>query len=234
MKQVLLSLTIIMVVASLGAAGTYAGFVDTEVVQGNKFQAGSLELQLGDTYPYPGEYSWTFEPDEDYGENPLGGSVEATWHYFPGYSGGMEPGDHLTSRVYLRNWGTAEATSVDIECVNVNYDLSMNVVSVPKDAVMVIEYLKYWNNPLLDIVWTDGSGQHWNSSYIDDEDGDSRITLRDWQLHSITGLDPPPPNGAALDMKVVFDPPTNTQHPYYRADLYSGYKTNMTLIFTLE
>ncbi|MFC1864810.1 SipW-dependent-type signal peptide-containing protein [Chloroflexota bacterium] len=237
MRQVLLAFTTIVAVAALGAVGTYASFVDSEVSEGNTVQAGSLELQLGDTHTFPGVYNWPYESDEEFSEDPLGDSIEATWNYLDGYPGGMQPGDTLESRAYLRNWGTVEATYLGIDCVSVNYDQFGNPVDdVPKDAVMVIEFLKYYNSSLVEIVKTDGGIQYFDSAYIDDDDGDGRITLRDWQLHGISNLEPPKltENGSSLDMKVVFDPPANPAHQYYRLDEYASYKTNMTLIFNLR
>jgi hypothetical protein len=144
----------------------------------------------------------------------------------------MWPGAYLESRVYLRNVGSLTEGHLDIDCVNRNYDGSDNPTDVPKDAVMVIDYLTYYNSPEVKIVWTDGTGQHWNTTYIDDVDGDGRITLHDWELHGVSGLNPPPASGACLDMRVVFDPPTEG-HPYYSADEYSGFSTMMTLFFGL-
>lgn len=239
MKQVLLAIVVIVVVASLGVVGTYAGFVDTEVSEGNTFQAGSIDLQLGDTIT-GGEGVASFILDEDYGEDPLGDSVSETWHFEPIYSGGMQPGDWLESRVFLRNFGTMEGDSLTIDCVNVNYDEYNNPTNVPKDAVMVIDYLKYYNSPLVDIVWNGGAS--WDTNYIIDIDSDGRITLHDLEVHGISGLDAPPlvdgvaPEWALLDMKVVFDPPAigDISHPYWRFDQYASFQTNMTLIFTLK
>lgn len=238
MKQVLLALVVIVAVASLAVVGTYAGFSDIEKSEGNYFETGDIEFQLGDTVPWPnvpgtppdGALFW---PDEGYGEDPEGDSVVGTWDRTPGYPGGMQPGDCLESRVYLRNVGSLTEGHLDIECVNSNYDGSGNPTDVLKEAVMVIDYLIYYNGPQVDIVWTDATGQHWNPAYIDDVDGDGRITLHDWELHGVCNLDLPEFNGACLDMRVVFDPPTDPLHPYYRDDKYSGYSTMMTLIFAL-
>ncbi|GAI42300.1 unnamed protein product, partial [marine sediment metagenome] len=66
MRRVLLALITIIVVASLAAVGTYAGFIDTETSEGNILEAGTLDLFL---------------------ENPtgvgasLGHGVLRTWHY---------------------------------------------------------------------------------------------------------------------------------------------------------
>ena len=235
MKQILACIIVILAVASLATVGTLAHFSDTETSAGNVMETGSLDLQLGDTLPYPGG-TWPYDDDEAYGADPLGDSVTRTWDRRLGYPGGMLPGDYLESRVYLRNVGSIEGTRLDIDCVNLNYDPLDNPTTEHKDAVMAIEYLTYYNAPQVDIVWIDiGGVQQWNTAYINDDDGDGRITLHDLELHGISGLLPPPLVGeACLDMKVVFDPPTDSTHPYYRADDYEGFKTVMTLIFTLQ
>ena len=106
MRQVLLALIIIIVVASLAAVGTYAGFIDTETSEGNFVEAGTLDLFL---------------------ENPtgvgasLGHGVLRTWHYEnPPLGELMEPGDVLSSYVKLKAFSTGEGSYVDILCVNVN------------------------------------------------------------------------------------------------------------------
>jgi len=249
MRHILASIVIIIAVASLATAGTIAHFSDTEESISNTLQTGSLDLQLGDTYPYPNNPNTEppggpkFLLDEFYGQDPLGDSVTRTWDRRLGYPDGMQTGDFLESRVYLRNAGSSEGTGLDIGCVNLNYDPAGNLATERKDAVMAIEYLTYYYNTTgeVDIVWTDGSGvQHWNTAYIDDVDDvggvyDGRITLHDWELHGISGLTPPPLGEVGcLDMKVVFDPSTDPAHPYYHVDSYQGFKTEMTLIFTLH
>ena len=103
-KQALLALTTIIVVASLATVATYASFVDTETSTGNTFQGESNELIL---------------------ENPAGigdtwdHSVLRTWHYENMYPSPerMEPGDILTSHVKLKAFGDSEGDHVDIKCV---------------------------------------------------------------------------------------------------------------------
>ncbi len=248
MRQVVLSIIVIVAVLSLAALGTYAGFVDTEVSPDNTIQLGTIDLQLGDTQT-GGENYPSFLADEDYGQDPLGDSVNATWNYIgadenqPIYPGGMEPGDWLEGRVKIRNFGTVPGDSLCINCAITNYDQYGDPTDpdVPKDAVMAVDYLRYYNNVMVNIVWTSSGVQHWDSSYISDEDGDGRITLHDWKIHAIL-LDPPAladgvgKEESFLDMKVVFDPPGvgETARPYWREDQYSGYRTRMTLIFVLN
>ncbi len=106
MRQVLLALITIIVVASLAAVGTYAGFIDTETSEGNIWEAGTLDLFL--------------ENPTGVGDS-LGHGVLRTWHYENLPSGKlMEPGDVLSSYVKLKAFSTGEGSYVDIHCVNVN------------------------------------------------------------------------------------------------------------------
>lgn len=106
MRQVLLALITIIVVASLAAVGTYAGFIDTETSEGNSWEAATLDLFL--------------ENPTGVGDS-LGHGVLRTWHYENLPSGKlMEPGDVLSSYVKLKAFSTGEGSYVDIHCVNVN------------------------------------------------------------------------------------------------------------------
>lgn len=213
MKQVLLALITIIAVASLGAVGTYAHFSDTETSAGNYLETGSLDLQLADTLPFPGG-PWPLEPDEGYGEDPIGDSVTLTWDYELGYPNGMLPGDYLTSRVKLRNVGTIAGSSLHISCVNENSAPPGGPLD--KDTQMIIEELIYYNGPPVDLL-----------ALLKTELGKDTITLDDWESHPITGLTPPPLGGqACLDMTVRFD--------LAAPDSYQGCEVMMTLIFTLK
>ena len=77
MRQILMAVLTIITIGSLGAVGTYAGFVDTEVSEDNYVQTGTLELQRGDTETGGRNYP-SFIDDEAYGEDPLGDSVQNT------------------------------------------------------------------------------------------------------------------------------------------------------------
>lgn len=223
MRQVLLSLIIIIAVASLAAVGTYASFSDSEEQIGDSLQAGSLDLQLGDTFPYPGvspPYSW----DEDYGDDP--DSVTMTWDYELGYPGGMVPGETLASMVKLRNVGSIVGTSLDILCVNQNSAWAGGPLD--KDTQMIILTLLYHNMTSLNLLDNPDPDK-----CITDQDGDGKITLNDWELDPILGLTPPPLGSEAfLEMTVLFDPDA----PFETVGTpgsYQGCETNMTLIFAL-
>lgn len=214
MKQVLLAVTVIIVVASLAAVGTYASFSDIETSEGNYFRTGSFDLQLKDA-------------DEGYGEDPEGESVAQTWDFeLQGYApnGGLDPGEWLVGTVYLKNFGTVEALSLDIGCFTENFDEDGIPTFDGKNTTMLINELTYtYDSTTVPIVWNNGAS--W-AGYIDDEDGDLRITLYDWEEHSICGLTPPAVNSEAeLYMMVTFDPPISNP--------YAGHETIMRLTFAL-
>jgi predicted ribosomally synthesized peptide with SipW-like signal peptide len=219
MKQVISALIVIIIAASLATMGTLASFSDIETSPGNYFETGSLDLQLKDA-------------DEDYGVDPLGDSVTMTWDYrAQGYedNGGLNPGDSLEGTVYLRNVGTDDASRLDISCFTQNFDEEGNPTFDGKDTAMRIDNLIYTYDitdptTIVPIVWDDGMS--WDTTYIDDMDGDFRITLHDWVLHDICGLTSPAVDSeATLYMMVTFDPPDPNP--------YAGHETIMTLTFEL-
>jgi predicted ribosomally synthesized peptide with SipW-like signal peptide len=222
MKQLFLPIIIIIAATSLAVVATYADFSDVEVSQGNYVGTGSLDLQLGDTLPYPGGSS-IYQPDEDYGADPLGDSVEGTWDRYLGYPDGMEPGDYITSMVKIRNVGddddTCGASGLDIICHNEN--TAPPGGPLDKDTKMIISVIAYHNTFSLNLL-TDGNDD-WR---IQDIDGDGMITLDDWEHDPIIGLPPPPPGSQAfLEMTVIFDDNVG--------DKYKGCATMMTLNFAL-
>ncbi len=227
-KQVLLSLLVIIAVASLAGVATYAAFSDVETSQDNYFTTGSLDLQLGDTYPYPGG-DYEYQPNEDYGEDPLGDSVEATWDYELGYPNGMQPNESLASLVKLRNVGNNEATSLDVSCHNVNtapppWDPSAEPGPLDKDTKMIITELVYTCNSVQVDMLDPLTPSQWR---IEDKDSDTKITLDDWEHDPIIGLTPPAlGRQAAVRMVVLFDPDAGNE--------YMGCSTMMTLNFDLR
>jgi predicted ribosomally synthesized peptide with SipW-like signal peptide len=219
MKQVLSALIVIIIAASLATMGTLASFSDTETSPGNYFQTGSLDLQLADA-------------DEDYGEEPLGDSVNMTWDYrAQGYgdNGGLNSGDSLVGTVWLRNIGTDDVSCLDISCFTQNFDAEGNPFDDGKDTAMKIDELTYTcdiTDPttVVPIVWN--GGMSWDTTYIADMDGDLMITLCDWEQHDICGLMPPAVDSeATLYMMVTFAPPDPNP--------YAGHETIMTLTFEL-
>lgn len=238
MKQLLLSLTVIVVVASLAAVGTYARFIDTETSENNIFQADPLDLIL--------ENPWGV------GE-PWGHSVLRTWHYENMYPdpGFMEPGDMLTSQVYLKSFGTSQADHVDIYCVNVNSEpdwdtpaeneaedtiLGYDVPPSPghgiydKDAVMIIVNMTYHTIP---IIW--GEENSYNGAFFTDDNGDGRISLAEFEAQSLHGL-PPVPDGGEMAFCMTVKFATTMLRNGLEVEVgneYQGDQTMMTLIFIL-
>ena len=98
-----------------------------------------------------------------------------------------------------------------------------------KDRMMVINNLVYNNTSKIRIVWTNSTGQHYNPTYMADEDGDGQITLYDLKLHGIPNL--PVPNTAftRLEMSVTFYVP-----PGIDPNQYQGDETRMILTFNLK
>lgn len=89
MKQILISLSIIGVVGALVIGGTIAHLRDDERVVGNIFQAGYINLQLGDNHP-PGVW---------------GDGARYTWRTLPNWA----PGETVAQVLYLRNYGNINA-----------------------------------------------------------------------------------------------------------------------------
>jgi len=228
MKQVLLALTVILVVASLAAVGTYASFSDIETSTGNYLETGSFDLQLGDEAPevmrsgyttpeYPGGYA------EDYGEDPLGDSVEETW-LLPQ----ADVGDTVTSLVWVRNVGSLPGDHLDVYCTINNIDAD-NDTDIPKDEMLVINYLTYYDKFKtfsIPVVYTISNVQYCTAPYMANMDTDPRITLNDLELHGIPGLPVPIGDFIKLEMSVTFDPTSNPNQ-------YQGDETQMTLMFAL-
>lgn len=232
MRGIILPAMLLVFAVSLATIGTYAGFVDTETSQDNYVQATTTELFL--------------ENPAGIGET-LGHGVIGTWHWntmpTPIY---MDPGDVLTSQVYLNSFGSSEGDHVDIDCVNVNWEpdddwpgenarenellgypdppipLDANNGIYDKDTVMIITSMTYHTTP---IIWGEYS---YNPAYITDTSGDSRISLDEFEAQGLHGLTPVP-NAAGIvsfAMTIMFD----DDDPYNE---YQGDATNMTLIFTL-
>ena len=228
MKQRLLALTVILVAGSLAAVGTYAGFVDTETSSDNVFQTDSVELIL---------------------KNPLGigdsegHSVVRTWHYENMFAPGlMEPGDVISSHLYLEAFSTHLDDHVNIQCINVNSEpdpdtdaenaaedaiLGEDVPTAPgfgifdKDTVMIITAMSYHTMP---IIW--GEYNSYDTTVFTDTSGDGRISLDEFEAQGLHGLIPVPDSGViTFHMTVKFADGVWNE--------YQGDRTNMTLIFTL-
>jgi predicted ribosomally synthesized peptide with SipW-like signal peptide len=200
MKQILLSVVVILAVASLATVGTLASFSDIETSVGNYFATGNVNLTLAD-------------PDEDFGEDPLGESVQATWMLSDAI-----PGDMVTSYVTLKMIDGAGDYNVDITCHNQNIDAEGGTSE--KDREMIITHMIYGSYL---IIW--GEENSFDDFWIGDMDGDGQISLDELEAQGIGGLPPPAVAGTPFTMNIKFDEDADNEH--------KGDRTIMTLTFTL-
>ncbi|MFC1983929.1 SipW-dependent-type signal peptide-containing protein [Chloroflexota bacterium] len=226
MKQILLALTVVLVVASLAGVGTYASFSDIETSTGNYVETGDLDMQLGDDAPMVTRSDGTIENPsaipEDFGEDPLGDSVTETW-LLPN----AQVGDTVDSCVWVRNVGSISGEHLNVYCTIENIDFYGGVSN--KDEMLVINDLIYRNGPGIPLVQTTPDGQQYQYPHVADDDGDGRITLHDLALYGIRDLPVPSGDFSRLEMSVTFDVPPGVDPNLYQAD-----ETKMTFIFHLE
>lgn len=218
MKQIALSVLILLAVASLAVLGTFASFVDTEVSPGNTYQAGSLDLVLSDGDP-----------------STYGQGVQQTWNIFLAF-----PGDSVSRSVRLVNFGTVgDHVSVGCLCDNQwRLDPPPSDPLRPKDAVLIITEMTYaagtpdeetivWVD---DIHWPEVGGYNFDAARITDYDGDGLISLDDLEKQAVEFR--PAPNSGALGFRlsVQFEP----QSGPYPDNEYQNIQTDMTVVFTLR
>jgi len=254
MKPILSAIIVILAVASLAAVGTYAAFSDIETSRDNYLETAELNLQL----KTPGDIG------EQWDE-----SVLRTWHYeekfppdpTPGaqpWYGRMQPGDSISSYVYLEADGTFVGNHIDIYCSNVNEELDPDTDieneaeatilgwDVPvdpnngiydKDTVMIITYMSYHQTVII-------SGDYINPAYFflddddlddDDIDDDGRISLYEFQVKGLHDLTPVPDSGTiTFSMDVKFAETMKRGDDWVPVgNEYQGDRTNMTLLFAL-
>lgn len=201
MKQILSSIIVIVAVASLATGATIAHFSDTETSVGNVIETANVDLTLAD-------------PDEDFGQDPLGQSVEATWMLPDAI-----PGDMVTSYVTLKSIDGANGSYVDISCHNQNIDAGGG--SCDKDKEMIITQMIYGCDS---IIW--GEENSFDDYWIRDIDGDGQISLDELEAQGILGLPPPAVAGTPFTMTVKLDDDAGNE--------YEGDKTLMCLTFNLR
>jgi len=218
MRQIVGSVIVILVVASLGVMGTFAHFVDTEVSQGNVYQAGILNLILSDGDPAS-----------------QGDGIDHTWNIFLAF-----PHDSVSRSVHLTNFGTV-GDYVDVEYVCTN---SWHVSPPPdhplhpKDAVLIVTGMTYARGTpdeetlvwVSDARWPDFGEYHFDPGRITDYNADGLISLDDLERQRIEFS--PAPDAGPLDfrMSIQFEP----QFGPYPDNEYQDVETDMTVIFTLR
>jgi predicted ribosomally synthesized peptide with SipW-like signal peptide len=200
MKQILASIIVILAVASLAGVATYADFSDIETSAGNYFATASLNLTLADE-------------DEDFGEDPLGESVQATWMLKDAL-----PRDMVTAYVTLKNTDGVNSHHVDITCHNQNIDAQGGTSE--KDKEMIITQMQYGS---VLIIW--GEVDSFDDNWIKDKDDDGQISLDELEEQGIDGLPPLAAAGTPFTMTVKFDEDAGSEHV--------GDRTLMTLNFAL-
>ena len=206
MKQILVSVIVILAVASLATVGTFAHFSDTETSAGNYLETWNVNLTLAD-------------PDEDFGQDPLGESVQATWMLRGVPTGdGALPGDMVTSYVILKSTDGANSHLVHITCHNQNIDAQGGTSE--KDKEMIITQMIYGCDS---IIW--GEENSFDDYWIKDMDDDGQISLDELETQGIYGLSPPAVAGTTFTMTIKFDEDATNEHV--------GDKTIMTLTFTM-
>ena len=205
MKQTLISVIIIGLVALTAGAGTYALFSDTGASTGNTFMAGTLDLEIRD--------------GADWADN-----IGAEWS-MPSllYPLPMKPGDDVSGTVSFRNVGSVAATDMEISCSYTIVDpagpTSDTQESTPADHMadyMIITEMTYYHD-----------GVPTNClSLLTDNDADG-IDLLELQEQGVVGLAPPDGNGDEhLTMIIKFD--ENAGNDFQGDTLY------LTMIFTMN
>ena len=101
-KKILISLTVIGIVAAIAVGGTIAFFSDTETSTGNTFTAGAIDLKIDSTCHY-------YQDGEDVGCKDASGANFGTWeltdledgaHKFFAFND-VKPGDHGEDTISL-------------------------------------------------------------------------------------------------------------------------------------
>lgn len=213
MKRILVSLSIIGVVAGIAIGGTIAYFSDVETSKGNTLTAGTLELEIRDQ-------------DEGFGNG-----VVATW-----VASDIKPGwsDSFTVPfVGLKKLGTVDPDHLEITCdyqvieedPQTEADTDPNTDLTPDKMAkeMIITRCEYYDVVVINCL-TDP-----NPDYrIEDKDGDGKITFFDLKQDPLDNI--PPPGGSYamgyFEMGVKFDEVAGND---FQGDMF-----DLTMIFTLN
>ena len=209
MKKILVSLSIIGVVAVIAVGSTVAYFRDVETSTGNVFTAGTLDLQIRDQ------------------NNPWGNGVTGTWS-----ATDMKPGDEYLFNVpfvWLRNVGSINADHLEITCdysidENDCLEPETNCANIPDDMAkeMIITRCEYYQ----DGVWSVNCLTNLNPKWrIEDQDGDNKITFYDLKNDKLDDLTPPNP-WTTFEMSVKFSELAGND--------FQGDTFDLTMIFTLN
>lgn len=232
MKKILISLSVIALVATLAISGTIAYFSDAETSNGNTLNAGVLDLLIADN-------------NEDFGNG-----VSATWS-----AEDMKPGDERTFKAekvqLMEELGGIEANHTEITC---DYNVSEETPQTESDTdpntnidpdkmaeEMLITRCVYHDIVCIDcltgIKWSGYNGANGvcggtnlgqnNDWKIRDQNGDGKISFYDLKQDKIDNL-PAVPNSPPFSfrMSVKF---ANDAGNDFQGDTF-----NLTIFFTLN
>ncbi|MFA4871592.1 MAG: TasA family protein [Patescibacteria group bacterium] len=234
MKRILISLSIIAVVATIAIGGTIAYFQDTETSSGNTFSAGILDLKIRDQ-------------DEDWGDG-----VHATWTAPPD----VKPGDAWDFRIPLvqmqESWdSTVPGNHLEITsdysvveenpCLEGDTDCQTNLHPGEMAKEMLITRCIYKDFGCIDCLTGEKRALYNSSNHtctgtllgqsndwkIEDQNGDGKISFYDLKNDVLDNL-PPPVNMGMYDyeMGVKF---ANEAGNDFQGDIF-----DLTMIFTLN
>lgn len=213
MKKILVSISVIGVVAAVAIGGTIAYFSDTETSTGNTITAGTLELEIRDQ------------------NEGFGNGVTATWT-----AQDVKPGnqyDFTVPFVGLRKLGTINADHLEIAddykvieenpCIESDTDCQTNLNPDKMAKEMIITRCKYYDALIINCL------TNLNPDYrIEDKDGDGKITFYDLKQDPLDNL--PPVGGSYafgyFEMGVKFAESAGND--------FQGDTFDLTMIFTLN
>ncbi len=220
-KRILISLSIIGIVAAIAIAGTVAYFQDVETSAGNTLSAGVLELEIRDQ-------------DEDWRDG-----VTATW-----VAEDAKPGDEWNFNVPfvgLRKLGTVNADHLEITC---DYSVIEEMFQIESDTdpnthlnpgkmakEMIVTNCAYFNGgwwwPINCLTGIQDGNPPRDDWQIEDKDGDGKITFYDLKNDELDNLPPPVADSDTwFKMSVKFDPIAGND---FQGDVF-----DLTMIFTLN
>lgn len=236
MKKILVSLSIIGVVAAIAVGGTIAYFQDVETSTGNTLSAGILDLKIRDN-------------NEDWGDG-----VHATWTAPPD----VKPGDAWDFRIPLvqlqESWDSTvpgnhmeitcdSSVTEEIPCLSSDTDCQTNLHPDEMAKEMLITRCIYKGsfgciNCLTGEKWTlfnssnhtcvgtllEGPRNDWK---IEGQNGDGKISFYDLKNDELDNL-PPAPNVGMFDYQM------GVKFSELAGNDFQGDTFDLTMIFTLN
>jgi len=219
-KRALTGILLIVSVAMLAGAGTYAYFSSTRTSTGNTFTAGTLNLKLSNS-----------------SLGPWSDGVTGIWTL-----SNMMPGDETaTASVFFKNFGSVASSTMEITCSytvteetpRAQSDTDPNTDQHPDEMAkyMIITTMIYRNDHV-NINCSTGydsySKQTKDEWKVNDANGDGKISLYELKLDPLVlpSPDTQPNKITQLDMSIKFDENAGND--------FQGDTFDLTMIFTLK